>query len=455
MITGDFLPPEWKPHSYQQRGIDWLITHPAGALFFAPGLGKTSTTLAAFMRLRELGYDYKMLILAPLRVCQSVWTREHLKWLQFSGLKVGLAHGTDKKTILLDPFYDVVILNYDGIQWAAPLLFKHNPFAILAADELTRLKHTTTRRFKALKPILPTFTFRWGLTGSPAANNLVDIFGQMFVLDLGYRFGKYITHFKARYFHQKPYDPWGWYITPEKADQIATRVKEVAMYVDPEEVLKLPPVNHVELNVTLPAAVMKQYKELKLLAITQLTSESVVTAVSAGVATNKLRQLVGGAIYIEGVTEEVHSAKLDALADLVEELNGQPLMVTYTFTHELERIQKLFPVSGAIRGGMSGQQVEAIIAAWDGGDLPLLCVQTTAGAHGLNLQFGGSKLCWFSQTFNLEEYIQLNARLHRQGQTDPVMIYHILAENTIDQHIRKVLKSKDATQADLFSALVL
>ena len=454
MSVSPFHAPEWKAHDYQARGIDWLVTHPEGALFWAPGLGKTSTTLGAILKLRALGYKYKVLILAPLRVAQTTWVSEPKRWAQFQGLRIGLAHGPDKKEILLSPDYDIVVLNYDGIPWAVELLKKNNPFQILVCDELTKLKHTNTQRFKRLKPHLKDFQFRWGLTGTPAANGLLDLFGQMYVLDLGYRLGKYVTHYRLNYFHQKPRDEFNWYITDEKAERIHAKVADVAMYIQPEEVLKLPDIIHVDLPVMLPRSAWDQYKSLEVLCILELQN-AVLTPVNAGVLTSKLRQFTGGAVYtnMEHDYEEVHSAKLDALDDLVEEMAGEPLLVAYNFSHEVERIVKRHPHALVIRGGMTGTAVGQIIDAWNSGNASLLCVQSDAAAHGLNLQFGGSALCWFSQTYNLEVYIQLTARLYRQGQKNVVRVYHILAEKTIDQKIRKILGVKDLTQNQLFASL--
>jgi SNF2 family DNA or RNA helicase len=449
-----FQPPQWAPHDYQQRGIEWLITHPEGALFWAPGLGKTSTTLGAILKLRELGYKFKTLIFAPLRVCQTTWMSEPIRWAQFCRLKIGLAHGPDKASILMDPQYDIVVLNYDGIAWAAPLLATKNPFQILVCDELTKLKHTNTQRFKKLKPLLPTFQFRWGLTGTPAANGLLDLFGQMYVLDLGYRLGKYITHYRLNYFYQKPRDEFSWYITPEKAELIHNKVSDLAMYIQPEEVLKLPDIVHVDLPIALPHKIMDQYKSLEVLCILEL-QKTVLLPANAGVLTSKLRQFTGGAVYVnaEHDYEEMHTAKLEALDDLIEEMAGEPLLVAYNFSHEVERIQARHPNALVIRGGMRGETVKDILMLWNAGSVPLLCVQSDAAAHGLNLQFGGSALCWFSQTYNLEVYIQLTARLYRQGQTSIVRVYHILAEKTIDQTIRKILSNKGITQDALFVAL--
>lgn len=454
MNSSLFLPPEWSPHDYQSRGIDWLVTHPEGALFWPPGLGKTSTTLAARQKLVSFGYRARMLVLAPLRVAQTTWMREYKRWAQFMDLRVGLAHGPDKLEVLKNPRYDIVVINYDAMPWLAAQLSKGHQFDILLFDELTKVKHTNTKRFKALKPLLPSFTFRWGLTGTPAANGLLDLFGQMYALDLGYRLGKYITHYRLKYFHQKPRDEFNWYITDEKAEQIHKKVADLAMYIQPEEVLKLPDIVHVDLPVALTPKAWDQYKSLEVLAIMEL-QEQTITAANAGVLTSKLRQVAGGAIYInaEKEWEEVHTAKLDALDDLLEELAGEPLLLAYNFTHEVERIKQKYPNALVIKGGMSDKSVLPIIDAWNSGSVPLLCVQCDAAAHGLNLQFGGSKLCWFSQTYNLEVYLQLIARLYRQGQLNVVMVYHLLAEKTIDFTIRKVLGVKGITQDALFEAL--
>lgn len=453
MSIQHFLPPEWQAHEYQKRGIEWLITHPEGALFWAPGLGKTSTTLGAYCKLREYGYTYRMLVLAPLRVCQSTWVHEYKRWAQFCELKIGLAHGIDKEEILHSPNYDIVVINYDAIPWMTEQFkAKGNPFGIVVFDELTKLKHTTTKRFKVLKPWLQTFTIRWGLTGTPASNGLMDLFGQMYCLDLGYRFGKYITHFRSNYFYQKPHDEFNWYITPDKAERIHKKVADLAMYLQPEEVLQLPDILHIDLPVSLPKKALDHYKSMEAYAIAQLEN-SVLTAANAGVVTNKLRQIAGGAVYVDAAhnIERIHTTKLDALDDLIEEQAGEPLMVAYNFDHECEAILERHPYALAIRGGMGS--MERVLTAWNTRQCPLLLVQPTAAAHGLNLQFGGSALCWFSQTYNLEEYIQLTKRLHRQGQTEVVRVYHILADKTVDHAIRKVLSTKDQTQNALFEAL--
>jgi len=451
-----FLPPEWKPHDYQVRGVEWLLTHPEGALFLVPGMGKTSITLSAILKLKEMGYPARALVLAPLRVAQATWRAEARKWLQFSNLRIGLAHGPDKAEILANPRYDVVLLNYDGLDWACKQMAQEHTFQILVADELTKLKHTNTKRFKSLKALLPTFQFRWGLTGTPAANGLLDLFGQVYVLDLGYRLGRFITHYRLKYFHQTPYDKWTWHISPRAAAQIHGKVADLAMYINPDEVLKLPPISHIQLPVQLTDALLRQYRQLETIAIMELAGKT-LTAANAAVLTGKLRQFASGAIYVDGedgrIAEEIHTLKLDALDDLIEELAGEPLLLAYNYTHELNRVLERHPGALVIRGGMSGVALDKVLAAWNDGTTPLLCAQSDAIAHGLNLQTGGSAVCWFSQTYNLEVYSQLIARVYRQGQTSHVRIYHLIAEKTIDQLIQMILGGKDLTQSALFAAL--
>jgi SNF2 family DNA or RNA helicase len=397
-----------------------------------------------------------MLVLAPLTVALTTWMTEPKKWHQFENLKVGLARGPDRAQILLDPSYDVVVINYDALDWAAEVLAKGHGFEILACDELTRLKHINSKRFKLLKPLLPSFTFRWGMTGTPAANGLLDLFGQVLVLDLGQRLGRYITHFRNKWFYQKPWDEYKYYITDEKADELVGTISDICMYMDPSEHLALPDLIDVIRPVILPPKATKQYKELEQEFIIALDA-GVVTAANAGVLTSKLRQFTGGAVYLPGAVRtsvEVHKAKIEALDELVEELAGTPLMVAYQFEHEFERLIAAYPKALFIKGGMSKNQLTTTVEAWNTGTIPLLFVQPSAAALGLNLQFGGNNLCWFTMTYNLEEYIQLIARLLRRGQTKAVMNYILAVEGTIDHVVSKVLVQKNVTQDRVFAALV-
>tara|TARA_R110000868_G_scaffold5782_1_gene33936 strand:- start:14963 stop:16432 length:1470 start_codon:yes stop_codon:yes gene_type:complete len=459
-----FAAKTWVPAKYQARGIDWLLqmtreqaaAPPGSALFFPPGLGKTSTGLAAILKLKQAKLPYRTLVMAPLMVCRTTWMTEPSKWRQFQDLKVGLAHGPDKKLILNDPYWDIVVLNYDGIEWAADELAKGHHFTILLNDEITRLKNTNSKRYKKFKPLLASFLYRWGFTGTPAANGLTDLFGQVYVLDMGARLGKFITHFRLKYFHQLPHDQYRYYITPEKQQLLTDKLKDLAMYVAPEEWLDLPELLFITLPVALPQPSRVRYEFLENEYMLRMDA-SVMTVANAGVLTSKLRQFTGGALYSStDVWESVDEAKLDRLDDLIDEMAGEPLMVAYQFDHERERILKRHPEALALKGGMSKAAVDYAMNTWNDGLCTLLLVQPQTAALGLNLQFGGSAICWFTMTYNLEEYIQLNKRLHRQGQTSAsVRVYLLAAEKTIDQRVAKVLSNKDITQENLFTTLKL
>jgi len=450
-IADGFASPTWKPHGYQDRGIEWLTHRIEGALFLAPGMGKTSVVLAAFQKLQQEGLVKRMLVLAPLTVCVTTWYAEPKKWRQFQTLKIGLAHGPDKKAVLCDPTLDIVVMNYDGLAWAAPLLQQRHHFEVIVYDELTKLKHTKSKRFKLIKPLLRTFKFKWGLTGTPTANGLIDLFGQVYVLDEGHRLGRYITHFRAAYFYQEAWDQFRYYITPEATQRLTSKLTDLAMYMDPKDYLELPGLFDVVRPVKLHN--MTEYKVLRDEFIVKM-QDTTITAVNAGVLTSKLRQFAGGALYLEDKTrKEVGSDKIEALQELIEELNGEPLIIAYEFNHEVERLLKVFPDAKAIRGGMGITETKSIVSEWNTGALNKLLIQPQAGAHGLNLQGGGCAICWFSLTYNLENYIQLIARIYRQGQTSIVRNYLLVAEGTIDEYLVKVLSAKNATQEGVFQAL--
>lgn len=456
-VLEGFAAPYWVPADYQDRGVRWLSSIIGSALFLPPGFGKTSITLAAFLQVREYKPKARMLVIAPLTAAVTTWMAEPKKWRQFSGLKVALARGPDRAQTLMDPTNDVVVINYDALEWVAPLLTKGHGFTVLCCDELTRLKHIQSKRFKLLKPLLASFTFRWGLTGTPAANGLLDLFGQVMVLDLGQRFGRFITCFRMEYFYQKPWDQYRYYIDDAHATKLVDKIKDICMYMDPKEHLQLPPLVDIIHPVYFTAPVRKQYKELEDEFILAL-EKGVVTAANAGVLTSKLRQFTGGGVYLPATAtdrqwQQVHDEKIKALDDLIDELAGEPVMVAYQFEHEYERLIATYPKALCIKGGMTKNQLQATIEQWNTGTIPILLVQPSAAALGLNLQFGGHILIWFTLTYNLEEYIQLIARLLRRGQEKTVMNYILAVADTVDVIVSKVLVEKDITQNKVFSAL--
>ena len=455
LVMGGLRPGNDKPTTEQAKTelkIHWEHVHEATGLPFddavldRPGfLYDTDPAARAVVRVRREDGEKAVQFLARLH---------HAFYAE--GLDV------TKAEVLADPTYDIVVINYDAIPWlVGELGLKQTMYDVLLCDEITRLKRTSSKRFKALKPLLPTFKFRWGLTGTPAANGYIDLFGQIYVLDLGKRLGRFITHFRMKYFHQKAWDAYRFYITDEKAKELTAQIEDLALYVAPEDWLSLPPLLHHTIDVPFPKPLEAKYRFLQEEFILKL-DESVVTAANAGVLTSKLRQFTGGAVYASdqpGVYETIHTEKLEALENLVEEMNGQPLMVAYQFDHERIRIEEMLRKRGtmhmSLKGGMTTAQATNVMDTWNSGEAEVLLVQPATAALGLNLQFGGDTICWFTLTYNLEEFIQLNKRLHRQGQTNTVRVFMLALEGTIDQYVAKVLSDKEATQDDLFNSLKL
>jgi SNF2 family DNA or RNA helicase len=460
------------PHPYQKRGISFLVQHPEAALFHEPGLGKTAVTLTAMQALMKVGGVRKALVIAPLRVAYQVWSEvgELGKWDQFAGLRVSLLHGDHKERALAQDA-DVYVINFDGLLWLTESPTPGVPARLdglikrgvdlLVVDELSKLKHPQTRRFKAIKPWLGRFRRRWGLTGTPVANGLLDLFGQCYVLDLGRALGRFITHFRNRYFIPTGYGGYTWAPRPGAERDIFTALAPLASSLKAADCLDLPELVERDVWVELPEAARKVYTALEddLIAVVNSTT---VTAANTAVALNKCRQVVGGALYhqADGAADRtwlpVHDAKVEAVVEIVDELQGAPALIAYAFDHELIRLRAaLGAKTPALCGGVSSKDAAATIAAWNAGEVPVLLAHPAAAGHGLNLQgSGGAHVIFFTLPWDLEEYLQLIARIWRQGSAAPrVIVQRVLARETVDLAVRTSLARKARGQAALFAAL--
>lgn len=456
----------WVPHSYQKKAAKWLVEHPAAALFLDPGLGKTSITLAAFKALRRAKQAERMLVIAPLRVCYSVWPGECRRWKEFNDFKVVVLHGKDKEAALQEDA-DIFVINPEGLNWLlVPKRFNKLKVDTLVVDELTKFKHPRTARFKKLKGFLNKFRRRWGLTGTPAANGLLDLFGQMYVIDGGYSLGKYITHYRMKYF--RAIDPNGWKWVPQEGadEKIYERLSKLALSMSAEDYLELPELMHGNIVVELPPNAQRIYEELEDELITKI-EENLVVAQNAAAAAVKCRQVANGGIYLDATEEtpatsgvreweHLHDAKTEALVELVDELQGQPLLVAYEFQHDAQRIVEALgedvPVIG---GGVSAKESQRIVDEWNAGEHRVLVGHPQSIGHGLNLQSGGARhICWYGLTWDFELYDQFIRRIWRQGsRADRVFVYHIIAEGTVDHLVLRALGSKNRKQKALFDAL--
>jgi len=472
----------WQPHAYQKKAVKFLLEHAASALFLDPGLGKTSITLAAIKLLKQKKVLDKVLLIAPLRVCYSVWPKEVEKWQDFHGLRVQVLHGS-KKDEALKADADVYVINPEGLEWLLQVKKTKTPsgktkvdvdlrrwkalgFDTLVVDELSKFKHVATNRFKALKLVLSTFRRRWGLTGSPASNGLLDLFGQCFVLDQGRTLGPYISHYRMKYFVPS-HDGFSWNIREGAEDEIYERINPLALRMAADDYLDMPTLIENNIRVDLPPNVMEVYDRLENDLIAKL-GDGIVVASNAAAASMKCRQVANGGIYLDPEVEalvklpkskrewaNLHTEKVDALAELIEELQGSPLLVAYDFEHDLDRLrERLGKDIPYIGGGVTAKRSSELEKAWNAGQLPVLLGHPQAMAHGLNLQEMGHHVCWHSLTWDYELYDQFIRRVLRQGnKSKKVFVHHIIARGTVDEVVLAAVKSKRRGQNALFDAL--
>jgi SNF2 family DNA or RNA helicase len=461
-------PKAWTPHAYQKRAIKWLLEHPASGLLLDPGLGKTSCVLGAIKILKKAGLHKGTVVIAPRRIVREVWRQERDKWTDFHGLSIGLLHGDHKDSVVYEQ-HDIYLMTYDGLEWlTTSKLGQPSPWSVLRSkvdtlvcDESSNVKHTNTQRYKRLRPLLPRFRRRWILTGSIAPNGLLDVFGQVYVADMGKLFGPYITGYRRAYFTPGGYGGYEWKITKNGEEAITAKLKGAFLRLDAEDFLELPPLSIVKLEVDLPPAARKTYNNLEANYFDIVDKES-ISAVNAGAALVKCRQVASGGVYNDDDTSKnravthLHSEKTLALFNLVEELNGQPLLVFYSFQHDVTRILDVLgedtPVLG---GGTTDKQTAQIIADWNAGRITTLLAHPKSAGHGLNLQEGGcGHIAWYSMDYDWELHDQGTRRVRRQGNdSERIMAYYIMAKDTIDEVIFDALQYKAKRQNALLDSL--
>lgn len=460
-------------HIYQKKAIKFLLMHGAAALLFDPGMGKTAIVLKAFDSLIKAKTANKMLVIAPLRVMQLVWPDEPGEWEDLKHLRIAVLHGKHKQEAL-ESDADIYVINPEGLPWLLGAdkrgqidkrKFKSYNFDTLCIDELTKFKTTSGKRFKMLKQVLPTFSRRWGLTGTPAPNGLMDLFGQMYVLDLGNALGQYITHYRMKYFRAVDPNGWKWVLQPGAAESIYERIKPLALRASAEDHLELPEIVPRKIMVDLPDKVRDMYEALEDDFIAKMGTKEIVAA-NAAAASTKCRQVCNGAVYIDddvasrivgkkrGVLE-LHEQKIEALQDLADELNGQQLLVAYEFNHDEARLRKAFPKATFMSDANTMAKAKKVEQAWNNGEIDILFGHPSSMGHGLNFQKSNAQhVVWFGMTWDLELYDQFIKRIRRQGNKAlRVFVHHIMARKTIDEVIYIVQRSKARTQTALLDAL--
>ena len=438
------------PHKYQQYAIEHIEKNKISALFLDMGLGKTSITLTA---VNELLFDsfevIKVLVIAPLRVARNTWCDEIKKWDHLSNIKYSIVVGTEKERIFaLNKRADIYIINRENVDWLVKKSGYKFDFDMIVIDELSSFKNHQSKRFKSLMKIRPKVKRIVGLTGTPSSNGLMDLFAEFKVLYLGERLGYFIGQYRNTYF--KPDKTNGAIVysykpLPNAEDSIYEKISDITVSMKASEYLKMPELVISNYKVEMSEDEKKQYDEMKKNLICEI-KDGEITVSNAGSLSNKLSQFANGAVYDdEQNIVEIHSRKLDALEDIIESMNGKPLLVAYWYKHDLQRIKKRFDVR-EIKTGKD-------IADWNKGKIPVALIHPASAGHGLNLQQGGSTLVWFGLTWSLELYQQTNGRLYRQGQKNTVVIQHIVTKGSIDEQILKALERKNKTQEDLIEAV--
>ena len=442
---------KYNPHDYQSYAAGYIESNPISAILLSMGLGKTSITLTAVNNLLFDSFDvHKVLIIGPLRVARTTWPDEIRKWDHLSDLQYSVVVGTvTERKAALAKQADIYIINRENVQWLIEKSGIPFDFDMVVVDELSSFKNHQSKRFKALMKARPKVKRVVGLTGTPSSNGLMDLFAEFKLLDMGARLGRFIGQYRNAYFSPDKRNGqiiYNYKPLPNAEQQIYDKISDITISMKSTDHLKMPEMISTKYEVELSDSEKKKYEELKKDLILQLP-DGEITAANAASLTGKLSQMANGAVYSDDESIlEIHQRKLDALEDIIESANGKPVLVAYWFRHDLERIRKRFDVR-AIKTAKD-------IADWNNGRIPVALIHPASAGHGLNLQAGGNHLVWFGLTWSLELYQQTNARLWRQGQTaKTVVIQHIVAKATVDEHIMKALAQKNTTQLGLMDAV--
>lgn len=442
------------PYSYQQLAKQRILDNPAYALLLDMSMGKTVSALLAIEDLMHNRLEIsKVLVIAPLKVARDSWPDEMDKWDLFDRIDYVRVIGDKKKRVkALNTDSEIYLINRDNVIWLVDYYKKNWPFDMVVIDELSSFKSTKANRFKMLRKVRPFISRIVGLTGTPAPNGLIDLWPQIYLLDRGIHLGKTVSEYRRRYFSPgkgNGHITYEWILRSGMEDEIYKNIGDICMSMKSEEYLDMPDKVDRNILIDLPPNALKLYKQLKKELIIEFTDNNGdIVAGSSAVLSNKLLQLANGSVYDENKgIRAIHDAKLDALEEVVEEANGQSLLVLYWFKHDLERLKKRFPLARCLKTTQDMKD-------WNAGKIDMLLVHPASAGHGLNLQHGGHIAVWFSLVWSLELYQQTNARLYRNGQKSSVVtIIHLMARGSVDEQVIKVLKNKASKQDCLLEAV--
>ena len=439
---------KYQPHEYQKRATQFIIDNRYCALFLDMGLGKTVSTLTAIDILKN---DYleidKVLVIAPKSVALNTWSGETAKWDHLRKLRISVAMGTAaQRTKAIERDADIYVTNRDNVKWIVDYFKKEPwPFDTVVLDESSSFKNPSSQRFKALRKIRPQLRRVIELTGTPSPNGLMDLWPQIWLLDMGERLGRTLGSYRSEFFtagRRNGAVVYDWIARPGARQRISKRLADISMSMQASDYLDMPDVIDGGLTLALPPDEMRDYQAFQKEQLMQLDNTD-IEAVTAAALTNKLLQYTGGALYDDQHNwHEVSTAKLEALQDIVESTD-ESVLIYYQYQSEKDRILKMLPDAVTFTGEPE------LLESWNAGKIRLMLAHPASVAYGLNMQAGGHIIVWYTPTWNLELYMQANARLHRQGQTKPVVIFHLIAAGTIDERVMQALNCKNGSQAAL------
>lgn len=395
-----------------------------------------------------------MLIIAPKKVAEATWITEAAKWEHTKNLRVSTILGSVQKRIrAIYQKADIYIINRENVTWLVDYLQHDWDFDMVVIDESSSFKSHTAKRFKSLASVTHRIKRLVELTGTPSPNGLKDLWSQIYLLDQGTRLESNYYRFREKYFTADKRGQQGQifsYAAKDGSyDTILNKIDDICISMKSEDFITLPDIIYDEIPVLLDTKAQKAYDELEAQMVMQLPDEEEISVASAAALSNKLLQLANGAVYDDDHNaHEVHDCKIEAFLELVESLQGKPLLVFYNFQHDKERIKK------ALKGvDVRELKTSQDIADWNNKKIEVLLTHPASSAYGLNLQQGGNHVVWFGLTWNYELYVQANKRLHRQGQTEKVIIHHLITKGTRDEDVMQALERKDDVQNYVMESL--
>jgi len=451
---------------YQKYTIALAIKKQRTAIFLGTGMGKTIIAQTIVDQLLKRKWIRSALVITTKKCMYNTWRQEAKEWEHTQYLEFSIIHGNAhsgkaeyvKRLQLFKPAH-IYLINYEGLPWLAETLRRsfHNrpiPFDCIFYDESTKIKHSTTQRFRKFKPYMNKFRYRYPMTGTPSPNGYIDLYGQIYTIDTGLRLGSSLDSYRNRFFVPSGGDSREYRLIKGSKKAIRNRIKDVTIVMRKEDYQKLPPIKYNKIMIDLPNKLRDKYEELEKTFFLELENTK-IEAFSKSSLSMKLRQFLQGRVYSglgnERTTHFIHDEKLQMVAEMMEGIGR--CIVAYNFQFERDDLQSVFKKAPAIDGRTTDQQASKYIQQWNLKQIPVFLYNPACDPHGLNLQKGGHNVLWYSLTWNLEHYIQLIDRLWRRNQENKVTIHHLLFRKTIDEAVYKALTTKDADQNTLLREL--